>query len=72
MPKAKGIRANTKAEDDKNVSNILSSDSLSTEEMPVPPQKEQASLCVLCRWFEKRLEDTMKEHVRHMTKYHLD
>ena len=49
-----------------------STDCLNTEEQPAPPQKEQAPPCVLCKWFEKRLENTMKENVRHMTKYHLD
>ena len=52
-------------------SNGSSNASMNTEEQPVPPQKEQAPPCILCQWFEKRLSNTMKEHVKHMTTYHL-
>ena len=49
-----------------------STDSSNTETAPAAPPKEQASPCVLCLWFEKRLTNTMKEHVKHMEGYHLN
>lgn len=48
-----------------------STDSLNTESQPVPPQKEQAPPCNLCLWLDKRINNTIKEQIKHMEKYHV-
>ena len=49
----------------------LSKDYLNTEIMPVAPLKQQVSPCVLCNWLQRRLDNTSKELIKHMTIYHL-
>lgn len=56
---------------EKVVSGGSSTDSLNTENQPVPPEKEQASPCNLCLWLEKRINNTVKEQIKHMEKYHV-
>ena len=73
MPKKEVVNpesseAPTEAQESNGSSKLL----LNTEEQPVPPVKEQAPPCILCQWFEKRLTNTMKEHVKHMEGYHLN
>ncbi len=47
-------------------------DSLNIEKKPVEPVIQQAPPCVLCKWFEKRLNNTLKEQINHMEKYHVE
>ena len=46
--------------------------SMNTEDRPVPPPLAQAPPCILCRWFNKRMENTAKEQVKHVEMYHMD
>ncbi len=57
--------------EDASVSAGSSKDSLNTEQPPVPPQTEQAPPCGLCLWLERRINNTVKEQIKHMEKYHI-
>ncbi len=71
MPKAKRIRIQGDPTKNEGQSPTSSNDSLNTEIPPAPPQPEQAPPCSLCLWLEKRMNNTSKEMVKHMEKYHV-
>ncbi len=55
---------------EKPESNGSSKPSLNTEREPITVPSSPAP-CTLCHWFEKRLNNTLKEQIKHMEKYHL-
>ncbi len=46
-------------------------ESLDTELPPIPVAVEAIPPCILCKWLEKRLNNTLKEQIKHMEKYHV-
>lgn len=50
----------------------LSNDSLNTEGHPAVSPKEGELPCLLCKWFTRRMENTQKEFVKHVEKFHME
>ncbi len=49
----------------------VSNELLNTEKKPIPAVVQDPAPCPLCKWFEKRLNNTLKEQIKHMEKYHV-
>lgn len=46
-------------------------ESLNTEQKPTLVVEELPPSCPLCKWFDKRLNNTLREQIKHMEKYHV-